>query len=767
MAYKKIYYDEIWNITSKGTMKCKTWMQNIADIQKPIANFNESSQYKGKAADSTRDYFNEVHGKLFSIFYAILKVYETKAESYYSGYEASVDSGDGSKYGLRYTTLVNDEIAPQYGSIIKRLNNVRDMAEAVKSEANSTKWSISDLVTITSSPIINNLLADIDAAIKKATDVHNKANDFESRRANDFAEIDRLIAQATSIINAQLGKSRTPVIAYQKGSISSMCDLESVNKDIEAAKKIVIDFENSDEYERAEYLATNRDSLIKEEEQSDRQWVQWVAVGIGIAGSIALTVVTAGAASPLLCVAVGAATSAVTVAANRFAENYVENGDFVDGMNWNDFGKEVFVAAVSGGVSGYLGTLSTGSAIKQPIKNALTSAKNAIFTTGAEGLAEMTWNIGEAFWNKKPGDDIAGIILLDAKDTIKNVSIEGGKSFASGYILGRFNVDVPDKSYLQKLGEKTLANASEELTGGVIKTSWNMGEAAFSNDKVDIKSILKDNATETAKDFVGSEFNSLVSEIDTKNALKKGFRGTAAKTLERIGEGVTERTIKQDDGNVLKDIWKEDLQGGRTIFKDAGESIGKNVLDEKLKDKKIEKELNKLDHDKDGKVKFVQFGDKSVTKEDYDAAKENADKGIYKGKTAQDLLGLSKDTDLSSGKEKNVSIKRAKEYESERKTTDTVTVNSADNKSYTFKKDFYEAATNAAGKGDYKGKTAQEILGVPKNTDVSSGNVEIKNINSKDMNKVKLTNDDSSTVKKYQFKNSSTKKETNKSNNKK
>lgn len=759
MSYKKIYYEDIWDITSKGSVKCRDWLNDFSELNEKLSDFIENNNFKGQAAENMKNYLSQVHGILIPVICSILQTYESQAASYYSGYKNSVDSGDGSDSTLRYTTIVHDEVNSDDGSIIKKLNNLLNDVNQVATDANTVKNNISSLVDISAYPRISEITTQITSAINKAKSVNDKAITFEATRANDFVEIDRLIAQAKSIINNQLGQSRIPIIAYQNGAVAAMCDIESIMVDLEATSEIVKAFAESDEYEEALNLAFSRDELIQKWEEESREWIQWVAVGIAVVGAIALTVVTAGGASPLVCVAVGAGVGGITAASSNFADNYVKTGSLTEGMDWSSFGKDVLIGTVVGGVSGYLGTLSQGSAIKQPIDKALFAVSKTVVEEGTEGFLTIGWDVGEAMISGKPGDEILSILQEDTENMLKDVVVEGGKSFVGGYVSGKFDVDTSDKGYFQKLGEKTVESAAENLTGGGLKTVWEIGEAVVDPDSSkDIVSILKENTRETFKDFAGDVAGSAVSEgfsniKSIKNNVGKiaaqTIKDTASDTVENITRGVTGRGIdylygdEKDAGKILGDIWEEDLKDGRSIVESAGKSAGKHIVEESFKDKKLYNDLKKVDRDHDGKIEVVQFKDYAVTKEDYDAAVANAGKGAYKDKTVQDILGLPKDTDIGSGKQRTVSIEMTEKYSPSRKTTDTVSVDGK----YTFKQGYYESAVNVAGKGQYKDKTVQEILGVPDDTDISNvTHSRVKNTEIGHGKKVELTNDDSTSA---------------------
>lgn len=758
MSYTKIYYDDIWEATSKSSAKCNEWLPELQALSESFAAFVETESFKGQAATNMKSYLEQVHGTLISIIGSVVQTYSVLAVDYYGGYTRIVDTGDSDKYGLRYTTIVSGEVS-ETGSIQSKLNDILRTAEQVVIDANSVKSSISDLVSIASYPKTYNLYEQINAAKSKAQKVHDNAITYEASRANDFTEIDRLISQALSIITAQLGTTRIPVVKYQQGSIGNMCDINQILVDLEATSEKVTTITENGYFEEDATLALNRDALIQEEEEASREWVQWVAIGVAVVGAVVLTVVTAGGATPLVCAAVGAGVGVVTAATSNFADNYVETGSFVEGMDWSDFGKDVVVGAVGGAVTGYLGAVSTGSAIKQPVEKGMSCLANTVMKEGAEGVTATIWETGETIYEVgeavvagKPGDEIISVLdegLTEMEgelsDTFKDMAVEGTKSFVGGTVAGSFDVDTTDKSALRKVGEKTAEGVAKGVAGGTVNTLWNVGEAVVDGDSsTTVTSALKEGFKETVQDVAKETAGAVVSEgvfsgvdnIDNKagKVVMETVKDTVTDTVENVTEGVTGRTMdyfygdEKDASKILGDIWEEDLDGGKSIIESAGSSAVENIADEvaeeAFRDDKHYNELKKIDKDGDGKIEVVQFDDYAVTKQDYDAAVENAGKGAYKDKTVQDILGLPKDTDLSTAKERTVSIDMTEKYSSDRKTTDTVTVGGK----YTFSKSYYESSLNVAGTEEYGGKTAQEILGIPNDVDLSEDNVTYKRV---------------------------------------
>lgn len=769
MSYKRVYYDEIWESAFESTEKCNEWLSDFERLSKRINEFVETDSYKGQAATNMKDYLRQVHGLLIAVIGAVVQSYEVNMIDYYRGYRDVVDCGDQSEYGLRYTTIVNDEVN-ETGPIQTNLNNITRLAEQVVEDVNSVKRSISDIVSITSCPKVNDLYEGIKAAKSTAQTVHNNALSFEESRKNDFVEIDRLISQALAIITAQLGERRMPIIEYQSGAFVNMCDMNQIDVDLETVAVKMNALMSSDSFKEVQGLIFNRKALMEEEEKEkekeSREWARWISVGLALVATAAITIATAGTATVATCVVIGAVSGGVTAAVDVVVDNYIETGHVIKGLDWEKLGEAVFVGVAGGAVSGYLGAISHGSKIMRPIDKAMTAFKHTAMKEVAEGIASVSWEVGEmvvdigvAVTDDKPGTNIysalkegTGEIYDDVKNTIKDVAVEGVKSAVGGYVEGVFDADFSDKTGMRKVKEEIFKSGSEELAEGVINTGWYIGEAILDDDSsTTVKSALMKGGKETIQGLTSSATKAVVSEglfagvddIDNKAGKVVGniIKDTVTDTSEDVAGGVTGRIVdyvygdEKDASKILGDIWEEDLQNGTKIGEHVAEAAGKNVGKEIVKDKKVYSELRKIDRieNGDGKIEVVQFNDYAVTKQDYDAAIENAGKGVYADKTVQDLLGLPKDTDISEGKQRTVSIEKTEKYTSNRKTTDTVTVGGK----YTFRKSYFESSLNVAGTEEYKNKTAQEILEIPKDVDLSEINRNNRRVNNNDIGKGK------------------------------
>lgn len=753
MAYKVVYYDDIRRVNTNTDKKLNEWIIGLDIISKNINEISNSNQYKGQAAESVKNYLEQIHGTLYLIIRNVLNTYMHQFATYYWGYRNCVDFGNGDELGINKTMIVFDEVNGE-GSIINEIKHLIDMSNSVTSDVKNVKNSISDIAYIASAPRNSELILQLNSAIGKAISANEKVIKFEESRKNDFVEIDRLILHAQSIIDNQIGNNRIPVIDYKSGAIESMCDISGLKLDLKATEEIVKKIKESADYDNIMELAFNSDEIIKDAERKSREWVQWVAVGVAVVGSITVIVVTAGAAAPGVCAIAGAVSAGVGTAAGKFADNYVETGDFVKGMDWNSFAKDVVTSSAVGFVSGYMGAISQGSAIKQPISKAIYSCSSKAAEEVTKGLIDITWDIGEGIITKKPIEEIINNAEQNTNEMIRNITVEGTKAFVGGYVSQSYKVGTSEKGYLQKVEEKIVEGVLKEGVGGGINLAWDVGEAVLdSNSSENIESILKRNSKDMAGKISKSVTQAFISEISElvpdgnsdKKLLKTGvdiIADTGGDVMGDVAKGVSERSLdylygdEEDNSKILDDIWEKDLDAGRGIVKSAIENAKENIVEDV--NKEFYNKLRKVDYDKDGKVEIVKVGDYYVTKEDYDAAIENAGKGAYKNYTAQDILGLPKNEDLTSVKTRTKSIEMLEKYKDTRKTIDTVTIDGK----YTYRKSYYDSVIDMTGEEGYTGKSAQDMLGIPNDVNISEENTTLK----------RVKKDENGNEKKYEFK---------------
>lgn len=679
MAYTKVWYHDIRRITNDSQTKCNKWLECIYDINNNLTSIKDAEIFKGNAADSIKNYIDEVHGILISTLYAVLNDYSYWISRYYCGYRESVDTGIGSEKEIHKTKIVFREVCDD-GIIIKELNELYGIAGILTSEALAVRNRISYLANISSYPKYKALQDDIELALEKIKKINSSVEEYENAHTNDLQNIGELRKEAEKIIEYQLGNERKAVMAYQKGNISLMCNYEDLCTNFENVSTDIEDFVNSEEYESTMQLAAQS---LEQEAYEEREWVHWVAGGVAILCSVTVIVVSAGTASPLVVASVSAVTSMISTTANQFAENYVENGDVLKGMDWSKCTREVLTSGVTGFITGCFGATSTGSAIKQPLKAAGDKFIETVIKEGAELGVNVALDVAEGVAAGKSLEDITTNMQEHAWGTLKDIVVEGGKAAIGAGISQHYKISQNgSKKVMDKVTSSLVENSLKEGYGIAVEATWDtVGECVVS-DK-DFLSILVDNLAEEASGAGGrilastleAGIEGLTDDVDNKavKVVGKTAADTVSKTIKGVGEGIQERWSEYHDGErsdmsevIGTDvIWEEDLKGGNKILENMAEStvesVAENITEERKKSTEFERKL-KANADKDGNVEVYKLNRYSVTKEDYDAAVKNAGKGAYKEKTAQQILGVGKEYKLDNVEKEKVAIDDIRKY---------------------------------------------------------------------------------------------------------
>ncbi len=638
-------YDSVKGQTDK-------WLLELESAQKKLTALQETSKMAGVAADNVKLYIENVHLTLIMMLQQLVSLHSNNCLLYKMDYQQNVDSG------LKF--VINASELENYNT---RIQATRSTAVEIDNAVAYVLSGINDIFYVKRNDIesvdsvhqkVSNYLVELDGKITDLEDSHNN---------NDFLNTSGMITNLNNFIRELLSADRSYRTDFTIEQMLKSENFLNLVQSLDAVSKEVED--KLSDIESATELQAQHVEALKE----SREWIQWVALGVAAIGAVALIVVTAGGATPLVCAGVGAAVGVTSAAASNFADNYVENGSLTEGMDWSKFGKECLIGGVTGAIGGYLGASSVGSAIKQPIQKAAFSAGSSMLEKGAEGLIDTAWDVGEAIVTKKPGDEVLSILEENTEDMLKNIVVGGAEGFAGGYVSGKFDVSSAKKGFFKKAGEGIAEGTAEAFAKNATDSAWDVGTAVLDpNSSENITTVLKKEASEFASGFTGDVVsNSVEAVIDSGNdafndahegkynvvqeTAKEAIVGAASETASTIAgssakQGVDILTGSRENFS-MKEIWEKDLEGGRKIVKSGIESGAEHAADKAFEDQKLYNDLKKKDYDKDGKVEVVEFQNFSVLKEDFEAAKEVAKKGAYKDQSVQDILGLSKKTKIT------------------------------------------------------------------------------------------------------------------------
>ena len=651
--------DKLYSSISNNS---NNWLVSLDNVNKKVEALSSSSNMSGTAADNIKSYMQYVHKTIVSMLMELVSMHSANCRLYWNDYRHNIDKG-------LQNVLIKSAVLRDCK---KDLDTTRDKAINIDDAVAYVLRGVSDIFSASPTDLswvdmrnrsVATFIVNLDESIVALEDTHYN---------NDFINTAELKNTIRAFINEQLSADRNYRTNFTMESLTSSEVFwamyqagVNVSEEYES-KKVAIKTAIENEEQRAADL-----EALKEEREKKGNWIK---AGVAVLGSVVLIVVTAGTATPLVCAGVGAVIGAATAATDAFVDNYVENGHATIGMDWSDFTKNCVIGAATGFVSGYAAGASTiGSGLKQPISKALSSAGTSMLEKGVEGVINTTWEVGEAIVDGKSLDEIIEIAETETEGMLKEVAKSGVSGFVSGGIGGKFDAVAGDKSVVRKATEGFLKDTVADVAENVTDAAWDIGSAALDSDRTEsmLDVVIRENkefATETAGDIVENAVSSTVGGVASgynkshkdQSAFKEGVvnvvsdtvSGTVGTTGSAIAKQGMEVATGDRDSIDVKEIWDEDLKGGAAIAENAGKSIGKNIVTNKSN--KFNNELTEKDYNKDGKVEVVQFDKYSVLKEDYDAARKLAGKGEYKGKTAQDILGLPKNTAIS---EKNVTVK--------------------------------------------------------------------------------------------------------------
>lgn len=707
MGYKKVYYDDIYALSTGAAKLCESWMQDLNGIEKTLNDIIQSDSFKGKGADSIKKYLQETYiNVLIPVIGSCIAAYHHKIQLYYGKYERTVDAGDGKGYEKRYTTIVKDEVKKN-GTVWKKLAKIiTDVASISQDAEKAVKDARSFLTGI---PIADatKLYEDLDKAIKKATTLDDKVEKYEKEHKKDLVPIQNQINEIRKLIQSRVSQDRKPAAVYKSGDTNALLNIPAMQVNMDECSKAIIDCENDGDWKYSVTLTKNREALIHKEAVDSRKWMKWVSYGAGVLGTAAITLASGG----VFGVIVGATVGVTTASIDACVDNYIENGSFTENMDWNEYRKKCLISGITKSVTGGIGGLDSKGAQVKSIKDVvLQKGAESIVTHGAEGLAEYGYDVVYVIASGGNGETILKVIN-EGSITLRNNFISGVTGdVLEGYIDGQFSVIPKDRTYLEKL----MIKGYQKGVGAFAKNGTNLALESFDcaiydKDAATRINVFVYNTRNFTKDLVNGElgaFSSVTASTiadkvtgSSENRIANIAVNTISKTtiggvtdgansvftkyldykLPAPGEANNDYTTengKFDLGKAIKDSFTDKdkwiKSGISNLTDETAKEINQKSFAEKMKDR---------DYDKNGNVEVVTFGNdysNGILYDDYQAAKNNAGKGEYKDMSVQDILGLPKDTDVSENniRIRSVSTDNLSEAKSELKTKATkVTIN--------------------------------------------------------------------------------------------
>ena len=626
MSYYKVYYDDLESFQEASYKQCDKWVQTLEGCRDSIKEFRKSDSFKGSTKKSgaykIKNYYKEVHLTLIDYLIQISQGYKAKIGSYVADYY-TLDTGDGSKHGRRYTTMVSEELK-KGGKIDKKLTKTKTQAQEIRKDIARIHREIDSLVS-ERLPDPTGISSYLDDAIKRATntDLMISAH-IEKIHQHDFKDINPLIQSTRNLLNAY--QERSMAMSYQPGEAFTHFDVQQTLICSQNCAADIEKFEKSDAGKLAAEIAYGRAARIHEEEKDSRQWANWVSTGAKVVGGVAIVVAAASGVGLVGVAVVGAVGGSISGATSCLTDQYIETGDALQDLDYFKLVKDTALGGITGAFSGYtIGVAATSSITLSTFDKVVTgvteeSLKSAVSFT-IDGAEALYYGVESQFTKDKSKlEKVRDQFFKDVNDAPKEIIKKGATSFISGKLDDAYDNKLITESWsdsksivkkgLNKGGKKFVEKSSTQFANEAIDLASNAAQGKYTT----IEKMSEDGKIQTTPDsqsktptfvedlaegygrivgksvnaFGGGAFSSVggakiekIKDSHTKSVVQmtdKIITSSSSKVGEAIMSREATNIVTKDHKHLSgEEIWKDSLDGGRVIFENGVDEIAKEV----------------------------------------------------------------------------------------------------------------------------------------------------------------------------------------------
>lgn len=581
MSEYRVYYDDLGEFASKVDTLCNGWDNQLTEVNNQILELMASDAIEGESAETIKRYMWQVHHATVKLLKTLVKNFNIKSKEYYLDY-CELDSGDGSKYGQRYTTFVSSEIK-KGGSVEKRLNGIISDTKDIRADISKIYKKVSNITeknhSIPDDSKISKYLKD---AEKKATDLDSFIQHTEHIHSYDFKDIDVMLAQISNIIEHQLSASRTHAISYHNGEIHQMCDTQQLILSAENCENAIVAFESSEKGKKASALLQERQKLIEQEEKDNRKWVKWVSTGVSVVATATVIVASATGVGVVGVVIIGAVTGTISGATSCVSDQYYEEGN-LNNLDYNELLKDSVVGGIGGAIGGY--TAAVGFAAKAGGVALTTTDRVVVALTeeSAKTVTKLSVDTGAVIGyevNRLITGDDSGIqkqydtLQKDTNEGVKNILVKPIKAYVSGVIEEDFKWDTEKKKVESEL-DHLFTGKDTNVKKSVIKKGLEAGEKQFVNTA----------ATETADQAITMTYNSVTGKYSGTNGseelgkdMRKGWSKISGKSTSAFISGTTSSVTNEKINSIKHTYIKEPAKVVNDTFNNTGSKVSEKVI---------------------------------------------------------------------------------------------------------------------------------------------------------------------------------------------
>lgn len=351
MSYK-VDYDALDSMCLNINSQAQKWQDEISELEDKISILLESTNMSGKAADNIKCYMETVHITLLGLLKRLLYLHTANCMIYKTDYQKNIDTG-------LHVKIFSSEL----DSYERELKKNRTSTNVIHDEVNRILKQISDIYYIKLANV-NNLNGDYKSAIDFLSNLDEKIKVLERKHhTKDFTNTYEMIRTLTSFILEQKSYGRDYKTEFSLETIFKSDKFKELcNTYVKVCDEID---KKTEEIETAIDNENDRVAALQkeiEEREDIAKVINYIVAGTLIVASIAITVGTGGAGTPLAVAGISAASGAIMAGTGNLTAQYVEHGNLIensDEIDWASFGTDVVIAGVTGFVTGYVGTTAS------------------------------------------------------------------------------------------------------------------------------------------------------------------------------------------------------------------------------------------------------------------------------------------------------------------------------------------------------------------------------------------------------------------------
>ncbi|MBC1573434.1 hypothetical protein HCJ57_11155 [Listeria booriae] len=293
-----IKYDDITNFSGYAGQKLNTYQEQLTLIQNSLQGIVGLDQLKGSAADSIKNYLNEVHSSLIASIQQLITEYQAHFLLYKDGYYQEIDSDPHTQIDedvlidkKSFFNTSNTDFENIYADFVSGIRNIQDILP-------------------NSSVNPNGLRQDYTEINRHIDTLKEKTGNYEAQhQKDDLTNFKSMLLSIQQLIKENQAKPQG-VTTYQTGDIASFPSAASLTGALQKSNEFLqgnsaaIQAASGRESERWDALKAEEEARLAEEREK-QGWLQLVGGVAAVLVGGAAIVLTAGAATPIV-VGVGA-----------------------------------------------------------------------------------------------------------------------------------------------------------------------------------------------------------------------------------------------------------------------------------------------------------------------------------------------------------------------------------------------------------------------------------------------------------------------------